>query len=65
MPVNITIPKGAFPGKHKGAVVVASNIGTGTVTLAKRVAIFYDIEVPLANEVNAASKSLRVAEANE
>ena len=46
VPVNITIPKGAFPGKHKGAVVVASNIGTGTVTLAKRVAIFYDIEVP-------------------
>ena len=46
VPVNITIPKGAFPGKHKGAVVVASNIGTGTVTLAKRVAIFYDVQVP-------------------
>ena len=46
VPVNITIPKGAFPGKHKGAVVVASNIGTGTVTLAKRVAIFFDVQVP-------------------
>ncbi|NDH65499.1 MAG: hypothetical protein EBY26_03855 [Microbacteriaceae bacterium] len=46
VPVNMTIPKGAFPGKHKGAVVVASNIGTGTVTLAKRVAVFYDVQVP-------------------
>jgi glycosidase len=44
--VNITIPKGAFPGKHKGAVVVASSTGTGTVNLAKRVAIIYDVEVP-------------------
>lgn len=46
VPVNITVPKGAFPGKHKGAVLVASNVGTGTVTLAKRVAIFFDVEVP-------------------
>jgi hypothetical protein len=46
VPVNITVPKGAFPGKHQGAVVVASNIGAGTVTLAKRVAIFYSVQVP-------------------
>jgi len=44
--VNITIPKGAVPGAHKAALVVAATLGTGTVNLAKRVAMIVNVQVP-------------------
>jgi len=44
--VNMTIPKGAVPGAHKAAIVVAATLGTGTVVLAKRVAMIVNVTVP-------------------
>ena len=44
--VNISIPKGAVPGAHKAALVVAATLGTGTVNLAKRVALIVNVQVP-------------------
>ena len=44
--VNMTIPKGAVPGNHQAAVVVAATLGTGTVNLAKRVAVLVNLQVP-------------------
>jgi len=44
--VNMTIPKGAYPGPHQAAIVVAATLGTGTVTVAKRVALYMQVMVP-------------------
>jgi hypothetical protein len=46
VPLQITIPKNAFPGTHSAAVVVATTLGAGTVTVAKRVAIYMSVQVP-------------------
>ena len=46
VPINITIPKGAFPGQHQAAIVVAATLGTGTVNIAKRVALYMKVNVP-------------------
>jgi glycosidase len=39
VPVEITIPKDAFPGSHTAAIVVQITSGTGTVVVGKRVAL--------------------------
>ena len=46
VPIQITIPKNAFPGTHSAAVVVANTIGAGTVAVAKRVALYMSAQVP-------------------
>lgn len=46
VPVYMTIPKGAYPGAHQAAIVVAAAVGTGTVTVAKRVALYMKVTVP-------------------
>jgi glycosidase len=44
--LTMTIPKGAVPGAHKAAIVVAATLGTGTVNVAKRVALIVNVQVP-------------------
>lgn len=46
VPVQITVPKDAYPGAHDAAVVVAATLGTGTVGVAKRVALYMSAQVP-------------------
>lgn len=46
VPVQITVPKDAYPGVHDAAVVVAATLGTGTVGVAKRVALYMSAQVP-------------------
>lgn len=46
VPIEITIPKNAYPGTHSAAVVVATTVGAGTVAVAKRVALFMSAQVP-------------------
>jgi glycosidase len=46
VPVSITIPKGALPGVHSAAIVVATTLGAGAVTVAKRVALMTRVQIP-------------------
>lgn len=46
VPVQITVPKDAYPGVHDAAVVVGATLGTGTVGVAKRVALYMSAQVP-------------------
>lgn len=46
VPVQITVPKNAYPGTHTAAVVVATTLGAGTVTVAKRIALYMSAEIP-------------------
>lgn len=46
VPVQITVPKDAYPGVHSAAIVVATIPGTGTVAVAKRVAIYMSSQIP-------------------
>jgi len=46
VPVQITVPKDAYPGTHSAAVVVAASLGTGTVGVAKRVALYMSAQIP-------------------
>jgi glycosidase len=39
VPLEITVPKDAFPGNHSAAIVVQITSGTGTVVVGKRVAL--------------------------
>jgi hypothetical protein len=45
VPVSITIPKGALPGAHNAAIVVATTLGAGNVTVAKRVALMTKVTI--------------------
>jgi glycosidase len=46
VPVQITVPKDAYPGTHSAAIVVATTISAGTVVVAKRVALYMSAQVP-------------------
>jgi glycosidase len=46
VPVQVTVPKDAYPGVHSAAVVVATLPGTGTVTVAQRVALYMSSQIP-------------------
>ncbi|MCX8530333.1 MAG: alpha-amylase family glycosyl hydrolase [Rhodoluna sp.] len=46
IPVTTTVPKDALPGAHKAAIVVAATLGTGVVTVGKRVALMTTVQVP-------------------
>jgi len=46
VPVQITVPKDAYPGVHSAAVVVTTLPGTGTVGVGKRVALYMSSQIP-------------------
>lgn len=45
VPVEITVPKDAYPGAHTAAIVAQTTLGGGTVTVGKRVALYMSASI--------------------
>ncbi len=45
VPIEITVPKDAYPGGYKAAILVQTTLGTGNVAVGKRVAMYMTANV--------------------